>query len=336
MSEKMQREYTQTAIDILRAMTAIPGQRIKDQITRMLANAQAWTTTELDQELSILFRLMDEVEMTFATVAARVIPGGFEMTSRIVREQMKRRGLAARTTRVDLKTVNVLLRDATVRYRNANNMGQASARVFFKQFSKQGRVTESDISEMLAHGLIKKQDARESLRILNRNFTDLGPRVLDEAKLAQFKDRKMAAFRKKLESNGNLSDALRAAHLEKKRLSLDGGRVLQLVNKNGDVMTFETSTYSEIVTRTKIADAQVEGTIETGEQYGVQTYRVTGHNTKTKICKPHENKVYTTATSGKLKRVFEPFNAENRPTYHPQCLHRAVAYPLTNEEIDEL
>jgi hypothetical protein len=99
------------------------------------------------------------------------------------------------------------------------------------------------------------------------------------------------------------------------------------------IRNYKIDTYSELVARTRIAEAQILGTIEVSEEVGVNTFRVSSHNTTSEICKPHEGKIYT--TDEKLFDLFKELN-NNKPVYHPNCQHRINPRSFTKSEISAM
>ena len=138
-------------------------------------------------------------------------------------------------------------------------------------------------------------------------------------------------FAQTLVTDGTPQGLQRALQNKFKEVLGEDQKYIQIINKNGDPMNWKISSYSEVVARTRAAEAQIAGAIEVSEANGISTFRVTAHNTTTAICKPHENKIYT--TDQKLYDLFEPLNSENKPVYHPNCQHRLLPAPFTKNQL---
>lgn len=78
--------------------------------------------------------------------------------------------------------------------------------------------------------------------------------------------------------------------------------------------------YAELVTRTRGREAQSAGAVDNLAEYGVDTVRVSSHNTETAICQQYEGKVYSLSGNTSGLPVLPQL-----PPFHPNCLH--VIYP---------
>lgn len=79
---------------------------------------------------------------------------------------------------------------------------------------------------------------------------------------------------------------------------------------------YSLKTYSELLARTKIREAQSYATLNVAMDSGSDLVQVSSHNTRCPICIEYEGKVYS--ISGKDKDF--PALLE-QPPYHPNCLH---------------
>lgn len=133
---------------------------------------------------------------------------------------------------------------------------------------------------------------------------------------------------------GNLSGA-KAALLEKLQSKLGDGKFIPIEGSDGKIRNYNVDKYAELVARTRIAESQIQGSIDMAASIGISTYQVTSHATKTKVCAPHEGKVYTTDPELIELGIFPPLDG-NRPIYHPNCQHRLIPRPYTPEAIDRM
>ena len=111
-------------------------------------------------------------------------------------------------------------------------------------------------------------------------------------------------------------------------------KFITITTKNGRERNYKVKTYIELVNRTSFANAQVQSSIDTSEANNIFTFVVTSHNTQTEICKPHENKIYTTLQ--KLTKYFPLLTNKNKPTYHVNCQHRLLPKPFTKKQLERM
>lgn len=97
---------------------------------------------------------------------------------------------------------------------------------------------------------------------------------------------------------------------------LQGGKIVTIIDKNGNPRNYSVSYYSELVARTKWHEAQQLAVKGVAANYGTDLVRVSSHNTTTAICQQYEGKVFS--ISGQSKDF--PF-LDMSPPYHPNCLH---------------
>lgn len=84
---------------------------------------------------------------------------------------------------------------------------------------------------------------------------------------------------------------------------------------------FSPKYYAEMVSRVKFHEAQAQAAVQTAGNYGTSLVQVSNHNTRTAICVPFENKIFS--VNGQDKR-FPPL--ADIPPFHPNCLH--LLFPI--------
>jgi len=105
-------------------------------------------------------------------------------------------------------------------------------------------------------------------------------------------------------------------------------KYITIVNKNGDPMQWTTSKYAEMVARTKLTETQSISTVNTAAGFGSDLIQISSHNTTTRVCLPHEGKIYSISGNSK---DFAPLT--ELPPYHPNCLHTtSVVFRETLEQ----
>lgn len=327
-------------VSAIKAILFGPTQKIKEQVEQQLGDIDSNTVDAAKTDRRILeiqkqYKLITNEFQSFAGAAIGVAwQAGAESADRVLRQMnLTKPG-------IDRQAIRILLQDAIRDFNGAAFNGERYIRTYF-EISKQRFVTESQISEAVAAGLIDARNGRMAQQLVRQTLEDFSDaanpftgernkKIIDQSALARSVKRKQRRYQKAREllrdiKDGRImaSEGIRNGLLRVKRPPLEAGRYMQIINKNGDVMTFTTDYYAEMVTRTRIGEAQVQGVIDSSLKYDVSTFRVSTHGTTTEICKPHEGKIYTLdpkylnhpSVDGMLTR-------DTRPLYHINCLHR--------------
>jgi hypothetical protein len=96
---------------------------------------------------------------------------------------------------------------------------------------------------------------------------------------------------------------------------------ITIINKNGKPINYKIDTYAEMVARTKITQAQSDGTVNLAKAYDSDLVQVSSHNTETAFDAQFEGKVFS--LSGKDKDFPK---AGFLPPFHPNCIHTLSIY----------
>jgi hypothetical protein len=242
----------------------------------------------------------------------------------------------------DMKTINRLIKNMNQEFTVVVEGGKEYIKSFIT-FSKQGRITESQIDNAILKGYIQKGTAKGAKKVLFKEF--------DEAMSKELYDRvnnDTGFFRKiKYEQieNMSVSDAAKMRLKKDFEEKLANQQYLPLINKNGDVMVFKTETYSNLVARTRLGEAQTAATIDAGQANGVNYYRVTSHNTETLECKVHEGKIYAVKKGDPKFAALSDYTkykdekgrtkeSQNKPLYHINCRHRLIPFAMTTKRYE--
>jgi hypothetical protein len=118
-----------------------------------------------------------------------------------------------------------------------------------------------------------------------------------------------------LKEKGTIKSAQKKLQEKLLKKSLDG-KFITVINKNGKPMEFGVKTYSEMVARTEIINAESQAVLTTALEYETDLVQVSSHNTTAEICQQYEGKIFS--ISGKDKD-FPILDAA--PAYHPNCGH---------------
>jgi hypothetical protein len=295
-------EFTNSRLEYLQKQLDEPIRIMQSALTRSIQDEL--TEGERDRLLSVINFQYETIQTTLDAFTASILPGAYNSGVQISIDEMKRFGnIVADNTR-DMKAINTLIADAQKDFRRAIGNGQEAVGDFFKYFSKQGRLTESEISNAVAKGLIEQGTGYGAKQFTRKAITDRGIQIFDQASLDRYVNKKLLqGYSEKL---------------------LDG-KVMQIINKNGKVMNFRVNTYADLVSRTRIGEAQVQGTIDIARKNGIKLFKVTKHNTKSEICRPHEGQILST---DKNDPKYDWINGtgeqgeSNRPVYHPNCLSK--------------
>ena len=289
---------------------------------RRLSGGQIIPDDEVRSMIARIVKIGAEMSRLWTGFSASVIKGAHRFGAETAMQVLRTAGLTTHRG-VDTNALGPLLSDMVQDFTAAQKNGERAIATFFK-LSQQGIVSESTISEAVAAGLIReggKDSTDLFLRLRNVLRSDATVRSDQMKLLAQLAEQRGRGF------------AATQVMLSDYRAAIMQGKILLITNKNGDVMRYQTHTYAELVARSRIADAQIQGTIDQGEAVDVNTFMVTDHNTTTRICKKHEGKTYTTNRSNKK---FPYLTRERRPIYHPNCRHRLLVRVLTKRELASL
>lgn len=225
---------------------------------------------------------------------------------------------------MDTKAINTLIKNMQSDFAVTAKNGKDYFRSYV-EFSKQGMITESQIDTAVAKGYLSSGTNKLSKQFIKEdllkaiNEKKYNPILKPYYKAAKTEE---AALRAKL--MGDIDNSLKSEILkfnmkEKMEAYLKDQKYMFLINKNGDVMRFKVKTYANLVARTRLGEAQIVGTLQAGIAKGINYYRVTYHNTKTKVCIPYENKILTTDRNDSRY----PFLSKSTsPLYHVNCQHR--------------
>jgi hypothetical protein len=280
--------------------------------------------TRRQQNLARVNTIYNRIDKLFAQYSAAETKRQYKLGVDIAAETLR---IADKTASLDSKTLGIFVKEMLDDFTRGTNGGRKMFGTFFV-FSKQGVLRENEMTELMAKGWIKHGSGREGMREIAKALrakldsspmTKLKPDEVDALTVAALDQyRKRGVPPQFLKSFENM---------------IREERFLRIINKNGDPMHFRVNHYAELVARTRTGNAQVHGTIEQANAYGVTEFQVTSHNTETEICRPHEGKVYTTDPNNTR---FEYMTPERRPLYHILCKHRLLPRAFTRAKLDQM
>ena len=310
--ESILRDYGNTYTQYFEVLSRDTNNQLNKIIQQTLGDIGTISESELRARLNTIERYYSELKTIFGEFTIQTVPAVFNLSVAINSQILSQISTAIVEQKRDSKALRVLIRDMIQDFNVAADQGKEAITTFFK-ISKQGQIRESDISRLVSAGIIDKGNIWEAKKLLRAS---LDTKILDESKLDAYKKRLLSQARKQYKNLDQLAMDKILGDYQKK---IESQKYLQIVNKNGKIMTFKVDTYADLVARTRFGEAQVIGTIEEGSSYGITEYQVTSHNTSSAICKPHEGKIYTT---DKNDTRFPFLTPERRPLYHPNCQHR--------------
>lgn len=285
-------------------------------VKQSIENIDSMNETELENMLSSIKSIYDKLKKKFETFTIQTIPAIFNITQKINEDFLKLLFATKQDYTRDFKAVSVLIRDMLQDFNTSCDNGLESIATFFK-ISKQMQLSESDISRLVAEGVLKKGTTKEGKKLIEKI---LKHEIIDEKKFDKYIARKLSSFSKKLKEQGFDKETITRS-IENKKNKLLEQKYLQIIDKNGKIRTYSIKSYTDLVVRTRLGEAQTIGTIEWGKKNDFELFQVTGHGTTTPICIPHEWKIYTINKN----RTDYPFlTSDKRPLYHPNCQHRLI------------
>ncbi|PJZ87929.1 hypothetical protein CH368_14300 [Leptospira levettii] len=310
----------------------------RDQLDALIKNSVSLQNYS-DLRLNQILLLLDELAKTQSDILNVLVMQAYrEGWNETYKDVTKTLGPA-----FDFGVVNVLVKDTLNDYRLAIDQSKTFLKSVFK-LAKQDilsevRISEITLEQIMAQGTFKditKQTVSEIMKAGSTSNTvlkSLNDREIQErfnrAKRALIKERKIPAY-------------LKTKVLDKVEAKLHEGKFITILSNRLDKfgkripMTFSLDYYSSLVARTRFADSQVQGTLDAGERLNVQLYLVTEHGTTTKTCKIYEGN-YLTRDPKLVGKTFEGrkiflLTEESKPVYHPNCKHRLIPVPITDEE----
>lgn len=307
---------------------------------------------QLEARLAAINQQLSHVESVYSRYIDKVIPQAYAAGAEITKNILESPAIIDNKFLFDNKTINSLIKSAT----NDFTRGIAGSRGligFSYKVSKQAFLTEQEISQLVAAEYMASGDAKQVQKKVFEAFANLQGRnknpssaivtmqnrditnIEADLQFEQIVKNKVQALRNEFP---NLTQAQFEKRMAKSLKALNDEKYIRIINKNGEYMHFTLDHYSELVTRTRIGDSQVAGTMEMAIKDGIDLFRITTHNTTSAQCIPHEGQFYSTNPKliGKYfqgKLIREAIR-ENLPLYHPgNCLHRVVAVPYLDDEI---
>lgn len=281
----------------------------------------------IERRYKNILALYDETLHTFYSSIGPILDRTYRFGVNIYDQFLLESGVNLSGAMIDTKAVSVLIRDAANDFRIAVDQSKTMLRNYYR-LSKQGVLTESQISEAIAKGLLEKGTPANPKRQLIKLFENAGT----ESKTSRiFSAREKDTRQFFIDKIGKRE----FERLEKINSKLLDKKYIQIIDKNGDEINFKLDTYSELVTRSRITDSQVIASLEEGQRAGIVFYLVPGHQTTAEVCKPHEDQIYTTDPELVAAGVCELYDKKNQPGYHPRCSHRGFPKVFTNAKLFE-
>ncbi|RHX84710.1 hypothetical protein [Leptospira stimsonii] len=280
----------------------------------------------LERRYKKILTLYDNVLNTFYESIGNTLSQTYRYGRSISESLILESGMNIAGTPIDSKALQVLIRDAANDFRVAIKQSKMMFQTYFK-LSKQGALTESDLSKAVAKGLLKSGTPTASKKNVIELFYKSDFSKSQSSRILSPRDKDSREFfiekfgKKKFEKLERLNSKL----LEKK--------YIQILDRNGNPIHFKIESYAELVTRSRITDSQVTASIEEGTRAGIVLYTVPGHNTTAEVCKPHEDEIYTTDLTLAKAGVFKLLTEKEKPGYHPRCSHRLFPLILTNRKL---
>lgn len=114
---------------------------------------------------------------------------------------------------------------------------------------------------------------------------------------------------------GNIQGSVKRLQAELMRKAIDG-KYITVIDKNGNPISYQIKSYTELVARTKLQETSTDAVLNTANAAGSDLVQVSSHNTKSEICIPFEAKIFS--ISGNNKDFPKLYEAS---PYHPNCQH---------------
>ena len=284
---------------------------------------------------------LDEINLLVKQISEKQIMAINQIIAEAYRQEYRKtyKILGKQPLSIPESAIKILAKDTIRDLNYANEQSAISIKSIFK-IAKQDIISETKISEITLNRLMEQGTFRESAN-------DLSIEIMKEGSTAKTKLRnldsseinsRVARARRSLINEKKIPGYIKTKLFKRVEGKLLEGKFITIINKNGQPMTFGLDYYSGMVARTRFGDSQVQASIDVGNRLGVQLYLVSDHGTTSKICLEFENK-YLSTDPNLIGKHFEGreilvFNDRSKPLYHPNCKHRLIAVPLTDEEYD--
>jgi hypothetical protein len=327
-------------VRIIRAQLEIPNRGITQILSNILG--KIITDEEAERYINQINYLYTQMSMSWREFTQISVYGVYNNSASLTMQYLDsitRLDLDKKKFIPDTKTLGRLVRNINDEFTIAVNNGKEYVKSFIT-FSKQGILTESEIDNAIFKGYLDKGTGRAAKKELLTKFED---RITKEMYNRNPLYRKIKF--EQIEGM-SVSDAVKMRLKKEFEEKLSNNQYLPIINRNGDIMVFKTKTYSDLVSRTRLGESSVAGTIDAAESRGIEYFRVTKHNTDTLQCRVHEGKIYS-SRKGDPKFAalsdYTPYKDEkgrtkqsqNKPLYHINCRHRLLPYTMTNREYEK-
>ncbi|WP_032922442.1 hypothetical protein [Leptospira santarosai] len=282
----------------------------------------------IERRYKNILSLYDELLETFYSGIGPIINRTYRFGINIYDQFLLESGINLTGGLIDTKAVSVLVRDAANDFRIAVDQSKTMFRNYYN-LSKQGFLTESQMSEAVAKGLLRTGTPLEPKKAIIKLLENADNSKSVTSRVFSARDRDTREFFQ------NKIGKREFERLEKINSKLLDKKYIQIIDKNGNEMNFKVDTYSDLVTRSRITDSQVTASLEEGQRAGIVFYLVPGHKSTAEVCQPHEDQTYTTDPELAAAGVCELYDKKNRPGYHPRCSHRGFPRIFTNRKLYE-
>jgi len=108
--------------------------------------------------------------------------------------------------------------------------------------------------------------------------------------------------------------SIRNISKEMEKIFLDKG-ITAFVDKGG--RRWSLSRYGQMLSRTTLMNAHIEGVITEGARHGVYFFEISSHPHLSDVCSPFEGRIFDIRTASQ----------DDLPLYHPNCLHVLIPRP---------
>lgn len=98
--------------------------------------------------------------------------------------------------------------------------------------------------------------------------------------------------------------------------SVNDGQYVEIVDKNGTLRRYDLDSYTEMLARTKLADASAQAVLDTAKNVDADLVQISSHNTQTPLCAEYEGKVFSLSGKDPDFPVLDQV-----PPFHPNCMH---------------
>lgn len=194
MTDKDLVEQILKQIEVLKQFMSSDIERLTELMQELSEPLSEIRANAIIREMDSIVENLTEIYSTFAVLSVpNAYNEGRKFTNEILNIKTK---MSSKPS--DTKALNALIKDMQHDFEMTLANGEKRAIFVLKQFSKQGRLTESEISSFVAQGYIDSNTAMGAKKLLRSEIAENNQGILDESELGRSIKRRLAKKKKEI------------------------------------------------------------------------------------------------------------------------------------------